>query len=369
MTMSRLLVSEISSCIENFAPLALQESYDNSGLQVRSPSSTVASAMLTLDVTEEVVDEAIAKGVEMIRSHHPIIFSGLKRLTGKTEVGRIVAKAIQNNICLYASHTNLDITANGVSFKMGEKLGLKDLKVLDPLAGNLQKIVVFVPEAHAQDVRTAMFEAGAGNVGNYSSCSFSHGGVGTFKAGEGANPFVGQVNELHSESEVRVEVICPEFITGKVIQRMVAAHPYEEVAYDIIPLANKNPYLGLGAVGDFEKPIPVDEFLALVKNTYSASGIRYTNAVSKTISRVAVCGGSGASFLGKAIASGAQTYITGDVKYHDFFNAKDKLLFMDIGHFESENSSLEIISSLLKKNFPNFAVYIAETYSNPINYL
>jgi len=369
MTMSRLLVSEITSCIETFAPLALQESYDNSGLQVGDAASSVAAVLLTLDITEEVVDEAIAKGIDMVVAHHPLIFSGLKRLTGTTEVERIVAKAIRNNICLYAAHTNLDIASNGVSFNMGEKLGLKDLRVLDPLENNLQKIVVFVPEANAQTVRDAMFEAGAGDIGNYHSCSFNQSGIGTFMAGKGANPFVGKVDELHRESEVRVEMICPEFLTGKVIHRMVAVHPYEEVAYDIFPLANKNAYLGLGAVGTFPKPVAVDEFLTLVKKIFSVPSVRYTNPVSKTISRVAVCGGSGSSLLGKAIASGAQAFITGDIKYHNFFDAKGKLLLMDIGHFESEYSSLEILSSLIKKNFPNFAVYRAETNSNPINYL
>lgn len=369
MTMQRLLVSEITTCIETFAPLQLQESYDNSGLQVGLSSSSVAAAILSLDITEEVIDEAIAKGIDMVIAHHPLIFSGIKSLTGATEVERIVVKSIKNNICLYSCHTNLDITANGVSFMMGQKMGLTNLKVLDPLSNHLQKIVVFVPEAHAQDVRQAMFDAGAGNIGNYSSCSFSHTGTGSFKAEAGATPFVGQVDVLHSEPEVRIEVVCPSYCTGTVLRRMVEVHPYEEVAYDVIPLANTIGNLGLGAVGDFEEPISIDDFLAVVKNTYRVPCIRYTNAVSKTISRVAVCGGSGYSLLEKAISSGAQAFITGDVKYHNFFDAKGKLMLMDIGHFESEYSSLEIISSLLKKNFPNFAVYIAETNSNPINYL
>ena len=369
MPMTRLLVSDIAACIEKFAPLALQEGYDNSGLQVGNPASYVQSVMLTLDITEEVIDEAISKGMEMVIAHHPLIFSGLKRLTGRTEVERIVAKAIQHNICLYAAHTNLDIARNGVSFKMGEKLGLKNLTVLEPLENRLHKIVVFVPNAHLQPVRQAMFDAGAGDIGNYSSCSYSHSGEGTFKANDVANPYVGNVGELHYEPEVRLEVVCPSFISEKVIRSMVAAHPYEEVAYDILPLVNNNIGLGLGAVGELEVPMAVEDFLAFVKNTFGALGVRYTAPASKTISRVAVCGGSGSSLMGKAVASGAHAFITGDIKYHNFFDAKGKLLLMDIGHFESEYSSLEIISDLLRKNFPNFAVYIAEIKSNPIKYL
>ncbi len=367
--MNRLLVSDITSCIERFAPLALQEGYDNSGLQVGNLLSNVESVMLTVDITEEVIDEAIVKGINMVIAHHPLIFSGLKRLTGKTEVERIVEKAIKHNVCIYASHTNLDIASNGVSFRMGEKLGLKKLKVLEPLEDRLQKIVVFVPTAHLDAVRQAMFDAGAGNVGNYSSCSYSHQGEGTFKAEAGAYPFVGKVDELHVESEIRLEVVCPSYFSEKVVRAMVTAHPYEEVAYDIIPLVNKNPYLGLGAVGEFVEPIAIEDFLLHVKKTFGAMGVRYTAPASTTISRVAMCGGSGSSLIGKAIASGAQAFITGDIKYHNFFDAKGKLLLMDIGHFESEYFSLEIISDLLKKNFPNFAVYIAETKSNPINYL
>lgn len=367
--MTRLLVSDITSCIERFAPLALQEGYDNSGLQVGNLLSTVESVLLSVDITEEVLDEAVAKGISMVIAHHPLIFSGLKRLTGKTEVERIVEKAIKHNVCLYASHTNLDITNNGVSFKMGQKLGLRNLMVLEPLENYLQKVVVFVPNASLKKVREAMFDAGAGNIGNYSSCSFCHQGEGTFKAELGANPFVGKVGELHAEPEVRLEVVCNSFITEKVVHAMVAAHPYEEVAYDIISLANKNSHLGLGAVGEFVEPMSVKDFLLHVKDTFGALGVRYTTAASETITRVAMCGGSGSSLIGKAIASGAQAFITGDIKYHNFFDAKGKLLLMDIGHFESEYFSLEIISDLLKKNFPNFAVYIAETKSNPIKYL
>ncbi|HUX54631.1 MAG TPA: Nif3-like dinuclear metal center hexameric protein [Williamwhitmania sp.] len=362
-------VAELASCIEEFAPLRLQESYDNSGLQVGSRSMVVNSVLLTVDITLEVIEEAIAKKVNMIIAHHPVIFTGLKRIAGDSEVEKIVYKAVKHDIALYASHTNLDSTAGGVSHKMAEKLGLTEISVLEPAESKLVKIVVYVPVIFVEKVRAAMFEAGAGSIGNYDSCSFTSHGEGTFRAGENANPFVGNVGQRHVEQEVRLELVCPEYQVQNVIAAMLGVHPYEEVAYDIYSLENKNTRVGLGVVGSLPQAIPPAEFLQLVKKVFGAECLRYTSPVKSSVQRVALCGGSGFSLLPKAIAAKADAYITADVKYHNFFDAKGKLLLVDIGHFESEQFSLEIISSLLKKKFANFAVYIAEKNSNPINYL
>lgn len=362
-------VAEIASCIEEFAPLRLQESYDNSGLQVGLRTMAAHSALLTVDITREVLEEAIEKRVSMVIAHHPLIFNGLKRITGSSEVEEIVYMAVKHDIALYASHTNLDSAPGGVSHKMAEKFGLTDISILDPAAGNLVKLMVYVPVAFLEKVRVAMFEAGAGHIGNYDACSFSSRGEGTFRAGENASPFLGKVGQRHVEQEVKLEMVCPAHLVNVVVSAMLSAHPYEEVAYDIYSLDNRDTRAGLGVVGNLPEAMPSKEFLRQVKEIFGAECLRYTDPVKSQVHRIAFCGGSGFSLLPKAIAAKADAYVTADVKYHNFFDAKGKLLLVDVGHFESEQFSLEIISSLLKKNFANFAVYIAEKNSNPINYL
>jgi dinuclear metal center protein, YbgI/SA1388 family len=362
------VVKDIVQCVEDFAPSGYQEAYDNSGLQVGDFGATVKGILLAVDVTEEVVDEAIACEYNLIISHHPVIFSGIKRLIGRTYTERIIAKAIRNDIAIYSCHTNMDNIATGVSFRMAEKLGLSNLTVLKPMSGLLYKLVTFVPLTHAEKVRTALFEAGAGNIGQYDSCSFNLNGEGTFKASENANPYVGERGKLHTEPEVRIETIFPKHIENKVVSAMIKAHPYEEVAFDIYPLVNLHHHVGAGALGTYAQPVDETEFLSKLKSVFNVPFLKHTNLRGGKISKVALCGGSGSSFLPDAIKSGADVYVSGDFKYHQFFDAEGRILIADIGHYESEQFTLEIFYELLIKKFPNFALRFTKVKTNPVNY-
>ncbi|MEX2370648.1 MAG: Nif3-like dinuclear metal center hexameric protein [Bacteroidales bacterium] len=361
-------IKEITAFFEKLAPLNYQESYDNSGLQVGDYSMEINGALVTLDITEEVIDEAIGKKVNLVIGHHPLIFGGLKSITGKNMVERVVRKAIKNDIAVYAAHTNLDAIRQGVSGKMCEVIGLKNCKILDPVKGVLKKLVVFVPTEHAEKVRSALFEAGAGVVGNYDSCSYNSEGTGTFRGGEGTNPFVGEKGKIHHEPEVRVETVFPDHEKGRIITAMLHAHPYEEVAYDIYPLENTWNEIGMGMIGELEKPVSEKEFLALLKKKFNTGVIRHTAFLQKQVKKVALCGGAGSFLLRKAIADKATVFVSGDFKYHQFFDAEEKILIADIGHFESEQYTREIIYDLLIKNFPKFAVQLSEINTNPIKY-
>ena len=362
-------VKEIISFIESLAPTAYQESYDNSGLSIGSPDSEVNSVLITLDVTEAVVDEAIGLKTDMIISHHPLIFSGLKRITGKSETERCVIKAIKNNIVIYAAHTNLDSVHGGVNSKICEKLGLKNCRVLSPAEGQLKKLVTFVPVADLEKVQNAVFEAGAGNIGNYDSCGFSTNGTGTFRGNELSNPYVGEKGKIHCEGEARFETIFPKHLQNKIISALLKAHPYEEVAYDIYPLDNLNPQVGIGMIGELDQATDEGDFLHSVKNIFGCAVVRHTNFLQKKLKKVAITGGSGSAYLRAAIAANADVFITGDFKYHQFFEAENKILVADIGHFESEQFTKELFYELLTKKFPKFAVRLSEVKTNPVNYL
>lgn len=362
-------VAEIGSILEEFAPLYYQESYDNSGLLVGDPNAVIESALLCVDITEQILDEAISNKHGLIISHHPLIFKGLKAITGRNSTERIVAKAIKNNIAIYASHTNLDSVSKGVSARMCDKLGVRNCKILSPIQNSLVKLVTFVPFTHEEAVRNALFEAGAGHIGNYYNCSYNLNGKGTFRAGEGSNPFVGELGKLHTEEEVRIETICPRQIIAKVIRALIAAHPYEEAAYDIYPLENKYSQVGLGMVGNLPEAMPVNDFLALLKSTFKTGSVRYSAPIKEQIKVVAVCGGSCASFLHDAVAHKADVFITADVKYHEFFEAERKIMLADIGHYESEQFTVEIVQELLSKKIPTFVTQVTKFNSNPINYI
>jgi dinuclear metal center YbgI/SA1388 family protein len=364
-----LKVKDIVAAIEEIAPLSYQESYDNAGLIVGRYDWEITGALICLDVVEEVVEEAIEKGLNLIISHHPIVFKGLKRFNGNNYVERTVMLAIQNNIAIYAAHTNLDSVKGGVSDKMCDVLGLVNRKVLDPVSEDLKKIVTYVPSDKAEEVRKSLFEAGAGQIGNYDSCSFNSKGEGTFKANESATPYVGKQGELHYEAETRIETIFPKHLQGTIVSALFRSHPYEEVAYDIYALENKNPQVGLGMIGELEKPMDSFEFLKKLKDLFHCGAIRYTPIIKDTIRKVALCGGSGSFLLRKAMASKADIYISGDFKYHEFFDAEGKIIIADIGHYESEQFTREIFYEIVTKKFPNFAVRISEINSNPINYL
>jgi len=362
-------VKSICELIEDVAPLALQESYDNAGLLVGNSQMEVTSVLISIDIIEDVIDEAIRKNCNLIISHHPLIFSGLKRLTGQNEVQRCVTKAIKNDIAVYAAHTNLDNVLTGVSGKMAEKIGLKNVQILQPKQDALLKLVTYVPKLQSYGVREALFEAGAGQIGNYDNCSFNSEGVGTFKANENATPFVGAIDKIHSEPETKIEVILPEYLKFKVLEVLLKTHPYEEPAYDFIPLKNTWNQIGAGVVGDLE--VAEDElvFLNRIKSIFDNPIIRHTQLLGKPIKRVALCGGSGSSLLPDAISASADVYISGDFKYHEFFETQNRILIADIGHFESEQFTKDIFYEIISEKMPTFAVQISDIKTNPINYL
>ncbi len=353
-------IKDIIAAIEQYAPRYLQEGFDNAGMQVGDAEREAIGALICVDVTESVLDEAIAKGANLIVSHHPLIFRGLKSLTGRNPIERIVAKAIKNDVAIYAAHTNMDSAIGGVSVRMAEKLGLTDVSVLSSRQSSLVKIVVFVPESHAEQVEQSMFACGAGNIGNYDNCSYRTVGEGRFRAKDGATPYVGEIGALHSEKEVRVEVVVDMALKDRVISSMIKAHPYEEPAYDVIQLLNESAHYGLGVVGNVTE-MKATEFLMLLKKTFNVDAIKYCGDENTVISKVAMCGGSGAEFVGAAIASGADIYVTADVKYHDFTSNAHNIMIADIGHYESEQFTKDIFYEIIQKKMPNFATYFAET--------
>jgi dinuclear metal center YbgI/SA1388 family protein len=361
-------LKDLTSYLDTAVPLSFQEDYDNSGLQVGLPEREISSALITLDVTEEVIDEAITLGCDVIVSHHPVIFNGIKNLTGRSFIERILFKAIKNDIAVYSAHTNLDTISNGVSRKMAEKIGLEEINVLSPSKNVLLKLVTYIPESHLEVVRNALFEAGAGIAGNYDKCGFITPGTGSFRGNEMTKPFSGEKGKIHFEKEIRFETILFSHIKDKVIRALIEAHPYEEVAYDLYALENKNAGVGLGCVGKLHDPVPEYDFLKQVSSVFGAKGVRYSKLTGKPVIKVALCGGSGAFLLNLAICSGADAFLTADIKYHDFFKTENKILLIDTGHFESEKFSVEILKDLIIKKFPKFAVRFSETNTNPINY-
>ena len=361
-------LKDLCSFLDSGVPLSFQEGYDNSGLQVGLPEREISSALVTLDVTEEVMNEAVAGKIDVIISHHPLIFNGIMSLAGKSYTERILYEAVKNDIAVYSAHTNLDAFSNGVSRKMSEKIGLEEIRVLSPSGNKLLKLVTYIPESHIEAVRDKLFESGAGVIGNYDNCGFTTSGTGSFRANEMAKPFTGEKGKIHFEKEIRFETILFSHLKEKVIKALLNAHPYEEVAYDLYALENKNAEIGLGCVGRFHNPVSENEFLKLVCSVFNAKGIRYSKLTGKSVRKVALCGGSGASLINLAISSEADVFLTSDIKYHDFFKAENKILLVDTGHFESEKFSGEILKDLIIKKFPKFAVRFSETNTNPINY-
>jgi len=361
-------VKSIAQIIESFAPLALQESYDNAGLLVGNPDMLTTGALLCIDVTEAVIDEAIALNVNLVISHHHLIFNGLKKITGQNEVQRCVIKAIKHDIAIYAAHTNIDNVIEGVNGRIADKIGLIRRKVLQPKQ-NLLKLITFVPKLHVQRVREAIFEAGAGTFGNYDSCSFNAEGYGSFRANENAKPFVGETDKIHYEEEVKIEVILPDYLSDKVLISMIKSHPYEEPAYDIIPLRNRFDNVGSGIVGELSDSIDEEVFLQQLKTIFGIKTIRHTALRGKPISKVAICGGSGSFLIPDAIKSKADIFISGDIKYHEFFQSENKIIIADVGHFETEQFTKDIFCDIIQKKLPTFAVHISKINTNPIIYL
>ena len=362
-------IYELARIIEELAPLALQESYDNAGLIIGSPDWQITAALITLDVTEEVIDEAIKTKSNLIIAHHPLIFKGLKKLTGKNPIERMVAMCIKNDIAIYAAHTNLDNIAHGVNAMICEKIGILNYRILTAKSSILKKIVTFCPVQSVEKVREAMFNAGAGHIGHYDSCSFNLAGQGTFRALDGTDPFVGEIGKLHHEDETRIEIIYPFYLETPIISAMLEAHPYEEVAYDIYPLTNEMKNIGAGMIGELETPENAIDFLKRIKTIFGAGCVKHTKIVNQKVSKIAVCGGSGSFLIPDAIKAGADIFITGDIKYHEFFDADQKIIIADIGHYESEQFTRELLMSIIKKKNPTFAVRISGINTNPIQYI
>jgi len=361
-------LQDVTQFLESIAPLSLQESYDNAGLITGDVNSEITSVLVTLDVTEKVVEEAIQKKAQLIVSHHPIVFSGLKKITGKNYVERTLIKAIKNDIAIYAAHTNLDSVDGGVNHKICEKLGLQNCKILQPSGELLKKLVTFIPVENASQVREAVFNAGAGNIGNYDSGGFTAEGVESFRGNENSNPIVGKKGEIHSEKEIRFETIFPGYLQGKIVGALLKAHPYEEVAYDIYSLGNNFDKIGMGMTGTLANSVSETEFLQQLKSTFNTGVIKHTALKDKPVEKVAVCGGSGSFLLNAAIAAGADFFVSGDFKYHQFFDAENKIVIADIGHFESEQFTKELFYELLTKKFPKFAVHLSGVGTNPVFY-
>ncbi|MBE7173474.1 MAG: Nif3-like dinuclear metal center hexameric protein [Williamsia sp.] len=361
-------IHEITTFLESLAPLPYQESYDNAGLITGSGQWTCKGVLVTLDATEEVVQEAIQKGCNLVVAHHPILFRGLKKINGNDYVEKSIIHAIKNDVALYAIHTNLDNVKRGVNNRIADRLGLVNRSVLLPKGGTLKKLFTFVPLEQAEAVKNALFEAGGGQIGNYSECSFSVQGAGTFTAGEHTDPFVGRKGERHTETEIKLEMVFPEYLEKRLVQALIKAHPYEEVAYDVVLLSNAHPGVGAGLLGELPQPAGEGDMLRLLKERFQLRVIRHTRLLGKPLKKVAVCGGAGSFLISKALQAGADMYITADIKYHEFFDANGRMVIADIGHYESEQYTVDLLLELLKQKFSTFALLKTEVSTNPVCY-
>ncbi len=361
-------IKEVTNFLQTYAPLALQEEYDNAGLIVGDSNEDITGVLVCLDCIESVVDEAIQLKANLIVAHHPIVFKGLKKFNGSNYVERTIIKAIKNNIAIYAIHTNLDNVNNGVNKVIADRLGLQNCSILAPKPQTLKKITFFVPASHVDQVCESMYGIGAGNIGNYRNCSFKVDGKGSFMPKEMANPYSGKIGEVAVEDETRVEMMFPTYLQSKVVAAMKQHHPYEEVAYYITDLQNENQEIGAGMIGNLEKPMKTIHFFDFLKEKMELNVLKHTSFAKENISRVAVCGGSGSFLTRQAIMKQADVYITSDIKYHEFFDAESKIILVDIGHYESEKYTNELLFSLISNKFSNFALHCTKVNTNPITF-
>jgi len=361
-------LTEVIGAIESYAPPGLQDKYDNSGLVTGQSGMEVHAVLLCIDVTEAVLDEAIQLGADLIISHHPVLFNPLKRITGSAYTERILITAIKHNIALYSVHTSMDNSPEGVNLKICQKLDLRETEILLPMEHSLNKLVTFVPYEYADQVRSALFAAGAGHIGKYDQCSFSTEGQGSFRASAEANPFVGEIGKFHLGRELRVETVFPAVMRQKILQALFNAHPYEEVAYDIYLLENPAGLSGAGMIGKLHSPEDEQSFFTRVKNTFNCGVIRHSGFLNKPVRKIAVCGGSGSFLIGTAISAGVDVFLTADIKYHQIFEADGRLVIADIGHYESEQFTIEIFYDILTKIIPNFAIHFSRINTNCVNY-
>lgn len=361
-------IGELLTAIEVFAAPELQEDYDNAGLITGSRDWDCTGVLCTLDVTVEVLQEAIRQNCNLVVAHHPIVFKGMKRFNGKNYVEQVIIGAIKADIAIYAAHTNLDNVVLGVNNTIAQKLELQNTTILQPKQKMLRRLITFAPTEKAEDVRRAVFAAGAGHIGNYSECSFNSEGTGTFKAEEGADPFVGEVGERHHEKETKIEIVYPFYLEQQVVNALVSHHPYEEVAYDIFTMDNVHHGIGAGIIGQLAAEMDESEFLKMLKDRFGLAVIRHTPLRQKPVKTVAVCGGAGSFLIKTALSKGADVYISADIKYHEFFDAEGRMVVADIGHYESEQFTVDLLRDLLVEKFPTFAVLKSSVNTNPVQY-
>ena len=361
-------VKHIIAELERWAPSIWQESYDNGGLIVGSLEMEVSGVLCCLDCTEEIVQEAIDRKCNVVLAHHPIVFGGLKKLTGQNYVEQTVIKAIKNDIAIIAWHTALDNASTGVNAQLGRVLGMRTMQILQPKKDTLLKLAVYVLPKNLQAIEAAVFAAGGGAIGNYSECSFYWNGNGSYKPEVGANPVIGTIGVREFTDEVKVEFIVPDHAKWAVHQAMIKAHPYEEVAHEWITLDNVRTDVGSGMIGELPKPVPILDWLRILKTSMSLGCIKHTKLIHENISKVAWCGGSGDFLLETAIARGAQVFITSDFKYHRFFDHQQKIIIVDIGHYETESCVIDLLSDWLTEKFTTFAIHKTRIVTNPVQY-
>lgn len=364
-----MLIKDIVRQLEILAPPAYQEDYDNAGLITGNMQQEVKGILITLDCLETIIDEAIREGCNLVVAHHPIVFRGLKKINGNNYIERTVIKAIRHDIAIYAIHTNLDNVIHGVNFKIAEKLGLENVKILAPKKQVLKKLITFVPSSDKEKLLQALYKAGAGNIGNYSECSYQTEGSGTFKPNEKANPAIGSSGKAETVLETKVEVIFPFPLEDQILSALFSNHPYEEPAYDLLILENKNPDIGSGAIGTLPFVMSETDFLKYLKTRMNLTCIRHTTFTGKEIRKVALCGGAGSFLLKNALGVGADAYVSADFKYHEFFDAENKIIIADIGHYESEVFTKDLIYDFLIEKFSNIAVRLSKIDTNPISYI
>lgn len=361
-------IQNIINSLEELAPLAYAEDFDNVGLLTGSKNTEVMGILISLDTLEEVVEEAIQKKCNLIVSFHPIIFSGLKKITGTNYVEKTILKAIKNDIAIYAIHTALDNSFKGVNNMICDQLNLQHRKILIPQPESIRKLVTYVPTAKADDVRNALFSAGAGSIGNYENCSFNLEGTGSFKGNEDSNPTIGEIGKLHFEKEIQIGMTFPKHLESRILKALFENHPYEEVAYEVTTLENKNQKIGMGMTGELEQEMNEEDFLQLVREKFQTGCIRHSTFLKKSIKKVAVLGGSGSFAIENAKKAGADIFLTADLKYHDFYKAEGKLVLADIGHYESEQYTKDLLSAFLEEKFPDAEVILSNTDTNPVKY-
>jgi len=360
--------TEIINTLESFAPNSLQEEYDNSGLIIGNKNDDCTGVLLSLDVTESIVLEAKQRNCNLIVAHHPIVFKGVKRLNGRNYVEKTIQVAIKTGIAIYACHTNIDNVLKGVNGKIANKIGLISQSVLLPKENSLVKISIYAPPVNVKQIEKVVFEIGGGSLGNYSECSFISEGIGGFKPGDHSDPFVGDIGVRHETTESKLEIISPFWLQNQIISAVKTVHPYEEVAYEINALKNEYNEIGAGLIGELPESMSEIEFLNHLKSKFHLKAIKHTRLLNKKIKKVAVCGGSGSFLINQAKSLGADIFVTSDVKYHEFFDADDQLILADIGHYESEQFTIDLFDDILKEKFPNFAILKTNINTNPVEF-